>query len=66
VTYLKPANAHETICIMGDFKSDGKPDLLWRNAATGCNVIWFMNDTTVTGSASLSTVPGPDWNIILK
>ena len=28
-----------------DFNADGKPDILWRHAVSGENVVWFMNGT---------------------
>jgi hypothetical protein len=46
-----------------DFNSDGHPDILWRNPATGDNYVWFMNGTTLTGSALLLNVPAP-WEIV--
>jgi hypothetical protein len=30
----------------GDFDSDGNTDLLWRNRATGQNIVWKMSGTT--------------------
>jgi hypothetical protein len=37
---------------VGDFDVDGKPDLLWRDYASGNDVLWLLNGTTRT-----STVP---------
>lgn len=36
---------------IGDFTGDGKPDLLWHNAATGESQVWAMNGFRVTGRA---------------
>lgn len=48
----------------GDINGDGKPDILWRNATTGKNVVWYMNGTTWTGGyADLQAVPTP-WEIV--
>ena len=33
-----------------------KTDILWRNTATGQNSIWFMDGTTLTSSAFITTV----------
>jgi Bacterial Ig-like domain/FG-GAP-like repeat/CARDB len=30
---------------VGDFNNDQKPDLIWRNTATGANALWLMNGT---------------------
>ena len=30
----------------GDFNGDGKPDIAWRHATSGRNVVWLMNGTT--------------------
>jgi RHS repeat-associated protein len=47
-----------------DFNHDTKPDLVWRNAATGQNVVWFMNDTVATGFAVLTAVTDTNWRIV--
>lgn len=49
---------------IGDFNKDGKPDLLWRNQATGQNEVWFMNGAIKTGSALLDTVADTNWEIV--
>jgi hypothetical protein len=36
-----------------DFNADGETDLVWRNAATGRVIVWFMSDATRIGSAAL-------------
>jgi hypothetical protein len=46
-----------------DFNADGKPDILWRNQATGDNAVWYMNNTTTAGLAMLSALPDPNWRI---
>ena len=48
-----------------DFNLDDRPDLLWRDGASGQNVLWFMggnNNTQIMSSASLTTVGG-SWDI---
>jgi hypothetical protein len=47
----------------GDFNSDGKPDILWRNIASGENVVWYMDGITMTGWASLSSA-AKTWAIV--
>src|SRR5258708_37677809 len=39
-----------------DFNGDGKSDILWRNRATGENVIWLMNGTSISSGATFSKV----------
>jgi hypothetical protein len=46
-----------------DFNGDGKLDILWRNATTGENRVWFMDGTTLTGTASLPTTSVLAWTI---
>jgi hypothetical protein len=48
----------------GDFNGDGKPDILWRNAATGENLVWYMNGVTRTASAYLLAVADRAWRIV--
>ncbi len=43
-----------------DFNGDKKPDLLWRNAASGDIYIWFMNGIARAGGGYLA--PAPDRN----
>jgi FtsP/CotA-like multicopper oxidase with cupredoxin domain len=48
----------------GDFNGDGKPDILWRNSATGQNKVWYMNKVIYSGSGMISTVSGSAWTIV--
>jgi hypothetical protein len=41
----------------GDFNNDGKADLVWRNYATGQNVIWFLNGATISSSPFIESLP---------
>lgn len=49
--------------ISGDFNADGKADILWRNRATGQNVVWLMNGTALTNTVSLVTVSDLSWRV---
>jgi hypothetical protein len=40
----------------GDFDLDGRPDILWRHATAGENVLWYMNGT-VLASGTFTTPP---------
>ncbi len=44
----------------GDFDGNGKTDFLWRNTATGQNVLWLMDGGTIASGFALPTV-APDW-----
>lgn len=48
---------------VADFNSDQKPDILWRNTATGANVLWKLNGLEVTGATNLPTVLDRNWRI---
>jgi uncharacterized protein (DUF2147 family) len=45
------------IASSGDFNGDGQRDLLWRNNATGENLVWLMNGTTSLSSVALPSAP---------
>jgi trimeric autotransporter adhesin len=47
-----------------DFSNDGKPDILWRNTATGENYIWYMYGNSVTGSGVLPAVADQNWKVV--
>jgi FtsP/CotA-like multicopper oxidase with cupredoxin domain len=46
-----------------DFNNDGKEDILWRNASTGQNAIWFLGQATAgIAAASQGTFGGKTLN----
>jgi len=47
-----------------DMNNDGFADLVWRNSATGANVVWYLNGTTLVAQASLPAVSDPAWQLI--
>ena len=47
-----------------DLNDDGKPDLVWTNSATGKSQVWYMNEVTKTGTASLPCRTNLDWRIV--
>jgi hypothetical protein len=48
----------------GDFNSDGKTDILWRNKTTGQNVLWLMNGTALSSYSWIDTVTDTNWEIV--
>jgi ELWxxDGT repeat protein/VCBS repeat-containing protein len=38
-------------------------NILWRNYSTGQNAVWLMNGVSLNASASVTTVPDPNWKI---
>jgi Cadherin-like/Bacterial Ig domain/Beta-propeller repeat/FG-GAP-like repeat len=47
----------------GDFNSDGKADILWRNFRTGDNAIWLMNGIKSLQEKFITKVGDLDWKI---
>jgi hypothetical protein len=47
---------------IGDFDGDGKPDLVWRNTATGGTYLWYMDDAAFRSDAFLFAL-SPEWII---
>jgi hypothetical protein len=48
---------------VGDFNRDGNQDILWRNQATGANIIYYMNGTSVGLTTSFQGAPNVAWRI---
>lgn len=42
----------------GDYNRDGKTDIVWRNHATGSNVIWLMDGTRTIGQVFTQPLTG--------
>src|SRR6266850_8559239 len=47
----------------GDFNGDGRADVLWRNAVTGENYVYFMDGTSIAGEGFLRTVADLNWKV---
>lgn len=57
-------NSAWEIAGVGDFDGDGRlNDLVWRNYATGSNVIWFVNPDGTKQTQSLSPLSNSNWRI---
>lgn len=48
---------------LGDFSGDGRLDVLFRDDATGRLQVWFMNGTTILGSANLPYSTDLNWQV---
>jgi len=46
---------------IGDFNGDARADVLWRNAATGENYIYFMNGTAIASEGYIRAVADQHW-----
>jgi FtsP/CotA-like multicopper oxidase with cupredoxin domain len=44
--------------------SSSSSTLVWRNAATGQNAMWYMDGKNLNSAVSLSAVPDPNWAIV--
>lgn len=48
---------------LADLNADGRPDILWRNANDGRNMVWFMRGASYLDSAPLPELPDHDWRL---
>ena len=46
-----------------DFNNDGKSDIIWRNKATGDNVVWYMNGKNYVSGEAMLKAPDLNWEI---
>jgi hypothetical protein len=62
--YLRTvADLNWQVAGVGDFDGDGRADVLWRNASTGENYVYFMNGLSIVNEGYVRTVPVPDWQV---
>jgi len=52
------------IAAVGDLDRDLKADIVWRNARSGENYVYFMNGTTIRSEGYLRTVADLAWSIV--
>jgi FG-GAP repeat len=52
------------IVAAADFNGDGHPDLVWRHAMSGQNVVWYLSGTTLLSQAPLPSVSDPTWTML--
>jgi hypothetical protein len=48
---------------VGDFDADGRPDILWRDNATGTNMLRFMNGTKIVRAVAVQPLTEPGWQL---
>lgn len=48
----------------GDFDSDLRPEIVWRNGVTGANALWIMHDTTFASVTNLAARTGTAFKIV--
>ena len=47
-----------------DLNGDRHPDLVWRNTASGANVVWYLNGAQFLDQAPILSVPDVAWQIV--
>jgi len=60
---LTDAFRYANSSVKGDFDANAKPDLLWRNLATGQNVVWLLDGTSYAGERVLPPSGDANWFI---
>ena len=48
---------------VADFDGDGKADVLWRNSATGGNMLWLMNGGAIASAVAVNAMSDLGWSI---
>jgi hypothetical protein len=54
------------VVAVGDYNGDHRPDLVWRHQISGQNVVWFMDDATLTSGTftNPSTLADTQWKLV--
>jgi hypothetical protein len=53
-----------TIAQTGDFKGDGKSDVLWYHSASGSIGAWLMNSAAIVSAVGIGALPPGSWMIV--
>jgi hypothetical protein len=56
LTPMGPSDPHWKVVGVADLNADGKQDLIFQHSLTGQVVAWYMNGSTMTSGAYISTV----------
>jgi chitodextrinase len=48
---------------VADFDGDGKADVLWRNSATGGNMLWLMNGGAIASAVAVNAMSDLGWSV---
>lgn len=62
VPVAKTSSTDWDVVGVGDFNSDGQPDIVWRNQVTGKLGLWLLAGAQVIGGGSLPT-PSAGWQL---
>jgi len=49
--------------VKNDFNFDGTTDILWRNTATGQNVVWYLNGVSFIGWGEFMPLTDQNWTV---
>lgn len=67
-TLTNPSTVSDTswkVAGVGDFNSDGHPDIFWQNITSGLIGVWYMNNATQTGVKMIAPATvDPIWRIV--
>ena len=54
------------VVAVGDYNFDERPDIVWRHQVSGQNVVWYMNNATMTGGSftNPSALSDTRWKLV--
>jgi hypothetical protein len=62
-TFSNITATHTISATFNVLTNSNQAQILWRNASTGANMVWYMNGATVISTAALLTVSDTNWEI---